>query len=162
MEFNFTSVLTGLLGTIVGFIIKTAYDFFIYSKERHDKYFFALLSKRFEVYQEANYICEKLKKVLHDKTNNKINIANNAKEWYYKNHLYLSPELRDGFRRLIFDAEFYGDQLEDFYLTSADKGSKDPETQWKRKELHDTWNNIMTGTKQKLQEDLDKYFKKIE
>lgn len=57
MGFNLTSVITALLGTIIGFLLKTSYDYFRFSNERKDKYFFALLNKRFEMYQEANCHC---------------------------------------------------------------------------------------------------------
>jgi hypothetical protein len=74
MEFNLTSVLAGLLGTIVGFFLKATYDYFRFKSERYDRYYFALLTKRFEVYQQANYECEKLKKVVHDQTEKKMKL----------------------------------------------------------------------------------------
>jgi squalene cyclase len=162
MEFNLTSVLAGLLGTIVGFFLKATYDYLQYRSERYDKYYFALLNKRFEVYQEANFECEKLKTVVHDQTNKKYEITNHARDWFYQNNLYLSPSLRDSFRRLIFDVEFYGDSLTDFKLTSQETGKDSEQTKTKRIELSELWNNIMGNTQSKLQSDIDKYYDKLE
>ena len=152
------NILSALIGTIVGFVLKTWYDFYKYKNERKDKYMFALLNKRFEVYQEANYHCEQLKKIVHDKTEKKFEITNNAREWFYKNNLYLNPDVREDFRRLIFDVEFYGEQLNDFFYTREDLGSENEETIRKKEELKATWNNIMQGTQKKIQSDIDKYY----
>ena len=161
MEFNITSVLAGLLGTIVGFILKATYDYFHYKSERYDKYYFALLNKRFEVYQQANYECEKLKKVVHDNTEKKYEVTNFSREWFYQNNLFLSPTLRNDFGRLILDVEFYGDNLMDFKLTSKETGSQSEQTKTKRKELLSLWENIMVKTQSKLQEDIDQYYVKL-
>ena len=162
MEFNFTSVLAGLLGTIVGFFLKATYDYLRYKSERYDKYYFALLNKRFEIYQQANYECEKLKKVVHKNSENKNEITNYSREWFYQNNLYLSPKLRDDFSKLIFDVDFYGDNLEDFKMTSKETGSHSEETESKRKDLLSRWNNIMGETQLKLQSDIDKYYEKLD
>jgi len=84
-----------LAGTIVGFLAKTGYDYFVRKNDRKDKYVFSLLTKRFEVYQEANSICERLKKVVHDKTDEHYSVLREAREWYSKNHLYFSPKTRN-------------------------------------------------------------------
>jgi len=60
---------------------------------------------------------------------------------------------------LIFDVEFYGDQLQDFQFTQIELGNDNKETKKKRNELIDTWNNIMQGTQKSLQQDIDKYYK---
>lgn len=158
MEFNITSVLAGLFGTIVGFFLKATYDYFQYKSERYDKYYFALLNKRFEVYQNANYECEKIKKVVHDRSDKKYEVTNSAREWFYKNNLYLSPKLRDDFSTLIFDVDFYGDNLEEFRLTKKETGSHSENTETLRKELLSRWDNIMGNTQLKLQNDIDKYY----
>lgn len=162
MGFNLTSVLAGLLGTIVGFFLKATYDYFRFKSERYDKYYFALLNKRFEVYQQANYECEKLKNIVHNKTDKKYEVTNYSREWYYRNNLYLSPSLREDFRRLILDVEFYGDNLTDFKLTSQETGSQSEATKTKRKQLLSQWDNIMVNTQTKLQNDIDKYYEKLD
>jgi len=156
------SVLSALSGVIVGFILKSAYDFFIYSKDRHDKYFFALLTKRFEVYQEANSICEQLKSVIHGDDSDIIKVTTEARGWFHRNNLYLEPSLRSDFKHLIMDVQFYDNQLSDCRLTSQHQGDEHPETKKKETELKDTWNRIMCGTQEKIQRDLDKYFDKLE
>ena len=161
MVFNLTSVITALAGTIIGFLLKTIYDYFKYLSERKDKYFFVLITKRFEVYQQANFHCEKLKKVIHDKTDKKYEITTEAREWFYNNSLYLKPELREDFRRLILDVEFYGDTKEDFYFTLEDKGADDEETIKKRADLRETFNNIMVGAQKKIQDDIDIYYSEL-
>ena len=162
MEFNFTSVIAGLLGTIVGFLLKATYDYFHYRAERYDRYYFALLNKRFEVYQQANYKCEKLKRVVHDNTEKKSEVTNCAREWFYLNNLYLSPSLRGDFEKLIFDVEFYGDNLKEFKMTSKETGKHSEETDNKRTELIAKWDNIMVGAQSKMQNDIDKYYKKLD
>jgi hypothetical protein len=153
------SVLTTLISVIVGFALKSAYDYFIHSQDRRDKYFFALLIKRFEVYQAANSICEQLKSVVHDKTNAKVKITNEARTWFYNNNLYLSPDLRKDFRCLIMDVEFYGTQLDDYFFTSQQQGNDNKVSKKKYDELMTTWKRIMSGTQEKLQSDLEQYFK---
>ncbi len=152
------TALIGIIGTIVGFALKSAYDYYIYSNDRRDKYFFALLIKRFEVYQAANAICEQLKSVVHDKTDAKLKITNEARSWFYNNNLYLSPDLRKDFRRLIMGVEFYGELLDDYFL-SQQQGKNDKES---KNELMNKWKHIMSGTQKTLQSDLDQYFKVME
>lgn len=156
------NMLSALSGVVVGFILKSAYDFFIYSKDRQDKYFFALLTKRFEVYQEANSICEQLKSVMHGDNSDIIKVTAEARGWFHRNNLYLEPSLRSDFNSLIMDVAFYDGQLNDLRLTSQYQGNKHPETKKKETDLKDTWNRIMCGTQEKIQRDLDKYFDKLE
>jgi len=162
MEINWTAIIVGLGGTLLGFFLKTAYDFYIRKAERKDQYFFALLNKRFEIYQEANLHCEKLKRVPHDKTEKKQEILNSARDWFNMNCLYLKPELRNKFERLLFDVDLYSFYLEDFYHTRREQGKDHDETKFKRNELFEKWGNIMGKTQNEIHRDLDKYFEIID
>jgi len=150
-----------LAGTIFGFLAKTGYDYLVRKNERKDKYVFSLLTKRFEVHQEANTICEKLKKVVHDKTDEHSSVLREAREWYSKNHLYFTPKTRDEFNRLINDVQFYGVQLEDYFLTCNDQGRESEESKKKHTDLILSWDNIMKNTQRNIESDLDFYYEKI-
>ncbi len=150
--------LIGLLGVLIGFILKAIYDYFQSKKDRYDKYYFVLLEKRFKVYQEANYECEKLKTVVHKDNDEKWTVVQEARTWFYKHNLYISPDLRDDFFKLILDVSFYGDTLQEFRFTVQDKGSKSPEAEEVRKDLNEKWNNIMVAAQRKLHRDIDKYY----
>lgn len=150
-----------LAGTIIGFLAKTGYDFLVRKNDRKDKYIFSLLTKRFEVYQEANSICEKLKRVVHDQTDDHYFTLREAREWYSKNHLYFTPKTRNEFNRLINDVQFYGVQLEDFFISCRDNGRESEESKAKHSELMDSWDNIMKNAQRNMQSDLDFYYEKI-
>lgn len=151
-----------LVGTILGFLAKTGYDFFVRKNDRKDKYIFALLTKRFETYQEANIFCEKLKNVVHDKTDDRHDVLREAREWFVRNHLYFTPQTRNEFNKLINDVQFYGEQLEDYYLTCEYTGRKSDEALEKHKQLMSSWDNIMRKAQRNIESDLDFYYKKID
>lgn len=151
----------GLLGTILGFGLKATYDYFRYKSEREDRYYFAMLQKRFEVYQQANHECEKLKGIVYDTTEKKTEIIKYAREWFHQNNLYLSPDLRNDFLKLTYDTDFYGEDSKDFKVTSKETGTHSDETNLKRIELLGKWENIQGGTKKIIQDDIDRYYKKL-
>ncbi|RMG23397.1 MAG: hypothetical protein D6732_24830, partial [Methanobacteriota archaeon] len=64
------TVITGLFtlgGTIIGFSVKFIFDYFQGKRNRKDRYYFALLEKRFEANQKAFFLTERLKSVIHEK-----------------------------------------------------------------------------------------------
>jgi len=144
-----TELLYGLIGTGFGILLKTVYDLYKFNKDRKDRYFFALLNKRFEAYQEAYSLCEELKKVVHDHSGDKIETI-------------LKPEIRKNFNQLIYDVSFYGNELEDFKFTLREKGQKHEETVQKRAKLRERWENIMSETQEALKNDLNQYYKELE
>lgn len=158
----FSELISGLIGTAFGFLLKTLHDLYKFNKDRKDKYFFALLNKRFEAYQEAYSLCEELKKVVHDKSGEKIETVQKARNWYNQNCLYLKPEIRNNFNQLIYDVSFYGNDLEDFKFTLREKGKDHEETNQKRSRLLQRWNNIMVETQEALKNDLNQYYNKLE
>lgn len=157
-----TELLYGLIGTGFGILLKTIYDHYKFNKDRKDKYFFALLNKRFEAYQEAYSLCQELKKVVHDQSGEKIETVHKARDWYNKNCLYLKPDIRKNFNQLIYDVSFYGNELEDFKFTLREKGQKHEETVQKRTKLLERWGNIMSETQEALKNDLNQYYNELE
>jgi hypothetical protein len=50
----------------------------------------------------------------------------------------------------------------DFKLTSKETGSRSKETEEKRNDLLSKWDNIMVNTQTNLQNDIDKYYEKLD
>ena len=98
----------------------------------------------------------------HEEFKRKKAVLGEAREWFNKNCLYLKPELRDKFNNLLFNVDMYSFYLEEFYDTRREKGPDHEETNSKRQELQDKWENIMGKTQSEIQIDLDKYFEMIE
>jgi len=150
-----------LAGTIFGFLAKTGYDYLIRKNDRKDKYIFSLLIKRFEVYQEANMICESLKRVIHDRTDEHSKILRQAREWYNKNHLYFTPGTRKEFNLLINDVQFYGVTLEGYFIICNEKGRDSEDAKKKHSNLMESWDLIMRNAQKNIESDIDFYYEKI-
>ena len=159
------TVITGLFtlgGTIIGFSVKFLFDYFQDKRSRRDRYYFALLEKRFEANQRAFSLTERLKSVIHEKDEIKYKVTRNVKEWYDDYCLYLTPELRKTFHSVIHDVNMYGYQFDDYKATGREQGWNTEETKEKREELNQTFKNIMQGMQAKIQAHIDIYYKYIE
>ncbi len=155
------NIITGIFtigGTILGFSLKFVFDYIQNRRSRKDQYFFALLEKRFEAYQKAFALSEKLKRVIH-KDDGKIEVVNQAKDWFNNYNLYLAPDIRQAFSDVIHDVSFYELQLDGYKSTGMVKGWDNEETKKKRDELNNTFKNIMTGIQKRIQDDIDLYYK---
>jgi len=160
-----SEILIGLftvLGTIVGVLVPTIYNFIKDKKERHDKYFFALIDKRFEVYNEAYYWCEQLKHLVHASDSNKFEQTRKAMDWYAKNNLYLEPILRTDFANFIREVEIYKERLEEYRQTGREKGWDSKQRDQKRSELRASFEDIMSGIQMRIQSKIDRYYDLIE
>ena len=159
------TVITGLFtlgGTILGFSVKFMFDFFQDKRSRRDRYYFAMLEKRFEANQKAFSLAVKLKSVIHEDETKKYEVTKSVKEWYDNHCLYLPPTLRKDFRSVIKDVDMYGYQLEDYKATGREQGWNTEETKKKREELNQTFRNIMQGIQDKIEAHIDIYYKLIE
>lgn len=158
-------VITGLFtlsGSIVGFSAKFIFDYFQDKRSRRDRYYFAILEKRFEANQKAFSLVEKLKWLIHEKDEAKYKVTKEVKEWYDNYCLYLPPELRKEFRDVLHDVSFYDIQLDDYKATGFEKGWNSEEVKKKREELNQTFKNIVKGMQDKIQAHIDIYYKYIE
>jgi hypothetical protein len=155
-------IVTGIF-TIVGIVIGAVLTWITnYSKEkrdRKDRYFFALLDKRVNVYQQAFSNVEKLKEVVHGDEAKRIEVVNDALDWFNNNNLYLEPQLRKDFRRTISQVSMYQFQLEDWKTTARTEGQDTEKTKKKRDKLESTFENIVEGIQDRIQKDIDLYYK---
>lgn len=98
-----------------------------------------------EAHQRAYGLWNKLKRVIHQSEDDptKINIINEAHEWYIKNNIYLAPEIRKDFEKLIQHVDFYVIYKEDFYNSRQSSGVNSDDTKKKRTEQLELHKMIM-------------------
>lgn len=142
-----------LLGVVLGLLP----SFIIHYQDRKDRYLFAILDKRFEVAQHAYLISEKLKSVIHGDEKIRMDKVSEARNWFDKNNLYLSPDIRDDLRRVIWDVDSYHVQLLNYYSVKHDEGSTN-NVEELNQELLKNFSSIM-GLGQRIQKNIDVYYK---
>jgi len=91
-----TAAIFGLIGTILGALITTGYQWFWSARERQDKFRLVALEKRLEVHQEGYSIWRKLIFSL-NKTEELSKIVTTGQEWWENNCLYLDEKSRSAF-----------------------------------------------------------------
>ena len=160
---HFSEILIGfftLFGAFIGVLIPTIYNYYNDKKERHDKYFFAMINKRFEVYSNASFLCDQLKHLIHkpDEDKEKIEKTSEARKWFSKNSLYLEPEIRQSFFNFIHEVEIYHISLEDWRITGQEEGWNTEQTAKKKEELNAAFHEIMVGLQNKIQGTIDTYY----
>ena len=159
MEESITTGIFTLCGILLGSILTWVINYLKEKRDRKDRYFFALLEKRFNINQEAFYNIERLKSVLHKDESIKIKTINEVQEWFNKNNLYLEPDIRKKFRNTILDVSLYNIKLQNYYNISIREGIESEEAKKKNKELNDTFDNIMVGLQDSIQTDINLYYK---
>lgn len=161
---HFSEILIGIftvIGAFIGVLIPTLYNIYRDRKERRDKYYFALIDKRFEIYNEAYYWCEQLKYLIFE-PDTKINEeTRKARSWYASNNLYLEPIIRRDFFNFIKEVEMYNDKRKLYIQTVRDK-VRDSEEENKYNELHASFEDIMEGIQTRIQNKIDTYYNIIE
>ena len=118
-------IITGIFtigGIIIGALLTWLTNYFKEKRDRKDRYFFALLDKRVNVYQQAFVNVEKLKRVVHGDEDKRIKVVNEVRDWFNCNNLYLVPKLRKDFNNTISDVSMYYLQLEDYKSTGRTEG----------------------------------------
>jgi hypothetical protein len=125
--------------------------------ERKDRYAFALLEKRFEVNQECYSWGERIARVLFD-DDKKPALLIDAKYWYHCNSLYLSPEVRKTFRKVVYETGTYDITLQHARETSRAHGINDPKSKKANEELKKKFNSIMDRIKESLESDVNASF----
>ena len=153
-----------LAAVLLGAAISQFASWIQFQRERVDRHLFALLDKRVQVNQEAYQLAEELKGIIHRTEDEPyVKTLQDTQDWFRSNNLYLSPAVREDFRKTIFKAGTYYLQREDFMQTLRDKGQNDEETRRKRKDLLATFDEIMMGIQKKIEEDMDKgYWGKLQ
>jgi hypothetical protein len=114
---NFISLLKdfqGIIGVLFGFWIATQISKkerkqkdTITESERIDRYRLSAINERLKVHQQAFEIWYYLSLSLHADENIQIKKSNEARDFWVKNCLYLTPKSRDVFNELINLYEFY-------------------------------------------------------
>jgi len=128
-------------------------------RERKDRYFFALLEKRFEANQHAFNNVEKLKSVIHKDNSERYKVVTEVKNWYNRNNLYLEPDIRQKLNKVIHETSSYDLLIENWRSTGQEKGWDANETKEKEVELKKTFEDIMMGIQNKIQNDVNQYYK---
>jgi hypothetical protein len=95
-----TAAIFGLIGTILGALITTGYQWFWSARERQDKFRLAALEKRLEVHQEAFSLWRKLLFSL-SKPAELSQIVMEGQEWWDNNCLYLDEKSRSSFHKSL-------------------------------------------------------------
>jgi hypothetical protein len=81
--------------------IQQNFQFLIHRDSELNKFRLAALDKRMEVAQKAYELWDKLTNVVQEKHSTRNEIVRPAREWWFKNCLYLAPEVRSEFFRIL-------------------------------------------------------------
>ncbi|MGD1007868.1 MAG: hypothetical protein ABR980_11640 [Ignavibacteriaceae bacterium] len=146
-----TGILIGIGGTLLGIFISSVFNYFIFRDNRKDKYLFTLVKFRFKIYQEAYSRANKLKYLMHNNDENKINIVNETREWFNNHNLYLRPDIRDDFNDFITDVDDY------WMHRKITKESTGGDRKIKNKELEDLFKKITSITK-RIEKSINIYY----
>jgi len=111
-----SSALFGLLGVILGVIVMLI----IHQQERRDKYLFAIVKERLSTAQMAYSWALKMKSVIHGELEAKSGILTESREWFNQSNLYLPPDIRRDFDRVISNVWDYKDNLLYYYQLKHD------------------------------------------
>ena len=143
---HLSEILIGLF-TLLGVLIPTLYNHYKAKRERQDKYFFAMIEKRFEIYSHASYLCDQLKHLIHkpDDDGEKNEKITKALDWYSQYNLYLEPEIRQSFSEFIHKVDTHYATIEEWRYTGQQKGWNAEQTKEKNEELNSAFHEIMYG-----------------
>lgn len=101
-----TAAIFGLIGTILGVLIATGYQWFWSVRERQDKFRLAALEKRLEVHQEAYTLWLELLWSV-SKSDERIEVISKGQDWWNKNCLYLDSKSMEAFRKALIVATHF-------------------------------------------------------
>ena len=149
-------------GIIIGAVIKAIYDHFKDKRDRQDKYYFALLEKRFETIQKAYELVDEMKWVINEKEE-LTSLTKKVSDWYSQNCLYLPPDLRKAFLDTIFDTDRFDLERDDYYSEGRRTNKWDtPEMKEKKKLFMDTFDRITKGMHEKIEKHIKIYYDYME
>ena len=143
--------------TLLGMALGLVPTLVMHYNDRKDRYLFAILDKRFEVSQHAYLISNKLQSVIHGNEKIRMDEVGEARKWFDENNLYLSPDIRDDLRRVIWDVDSYHEQLLYYYDVKHDAESTVDAAQL-HKELMSNFSNIK-GLGARIQHSMNVYYK---
>ncbi len=156
---HLSEILIGFF-TISGVLIPTIFNYYKDKKGRQDKYFIAMIEKRFEVYSNASFLCDQLKHLINkpDEDIEKNEKTSKAREWYSQNNLYLEPEIRRSFYDFIHKVETHKATVDEWRITGQQEGWDAEQTTAKNEEIKSTFHEIMFGLQKKIQSTIDTYY----
>ena len=154
--------LVGILGVLVGIGAKYFLDLSRHNKDRNDKYFFALLSERFRIYQTAYSMSLKLRGFLHSEGENRDMVYSEVNNWLNENSLYLDPDIRKKYHEMLFEFSVYSRSKEETFESIRSFGSKSREAIAAKEKLQEKFELIMFEIQEKIQIEIDsEYYSKI-
>lgn len=143
--------------TLLGVALGLVPTFIMHYNDRKDRYLFAILDKRFEVAQHAYILSERLKSVIHGDEEIRMDKVSEARKWFDENNLYLSPEIRDDLRKVIWAVDFYHLELSHYYSVKREEGNTE-NTKLLHQELLENFSSIQ-GLRRRIQENMNIYYK---
>ena len=149
-----------LLGAFSAILIKMVFDYFKDKRDRQDKYYFALLEKRFKALHEAYALVAEMRHAINPtKVEQREVLDKEVSDWYNANCLYLPPELRNEFWQTVNDVNTYHLDSDDYQAQGRSSHQwKTPEMIQKKEQLDKKYKNITTGMQEKIEKHIKKYY----
>jgi len=145
------SAVFALIGVVIGFLG----TYLIHRQDRKDKYLFALVEERFRIAQEAYELCQVFKHIVHGEEKMKLEVLRSSRDWFNKNNLYLSPDIRNDFDETIHNIYNYRDKLEEYYVVKHE--GHEERTEQLKTELALSFSLIM-NLGERVQKSMDRYY----
>ena len=149
-----TVALTGLF-TLTGAIIGYFVSIYTHHQEREDKYLFALIEKKFDIYQQAYVHSRELRSIIHEQWKKKSDVITKTDDWLEANCLYLDPEIRDDFRDIIECVHDYSTELH-IYAEFKREGNTE-EALKSHQEIKTTFRKIV-GLPERIEKSIETYY----
>lgn len=132
-----SEVIFGLVGVLIGVIV----TLIIHQHERRDRYLFAIIQERLSTAQEAYEWSLRMKSVIHGDEEVRSEVLTEVREWFNSNSLYLPPDIRRDFDRIINNVWDYKDELS-YYRQLKSEGKKE-EAEKQHSELMHSFKGII-------------------
>lgn len=116
-------VISGLLGVAMGVLVTVH----VHRQDRRDRYLFVVIKEKLSVSQEAYRWSKKIRSVIHGETEVKSEILTECQEWFDKNCLWLPPNIRSDFEKVIFNVWTYRDLLLEYYRLKHEDQTEEAE-----------------------------------
>lgn len=147
-----------LIGLIIGFVVGFVPPMYIHWQERKDKYLFAIIEKKFEVYQDAFTHSLVMRNSLNKDQSDSLD-TDSIRSWFNRNNLYLNPEIRNDFVNIISCVERYGINKLIYLQRREDDSINDKKVEKSYNELVTTHEKIMELPK-RIEDNINIYYKK--
>ncbi len=158
------NIITGFFtigGIFIGSLLTWLINYFKDKRDRKDRYFFALLDKRFDIYQQAYLHVEYLKYALHKDQKIRLDAVKKMKIWHDNYNLYLEPKLRKDCKQIIYKFNIYPTLAQKYKDLEETKGWDHEDTQKEFEKFEAAFLEISEGLQSKIMDEIDIYFKFI-